>query len=277
MWRFGRPWIGCVLASLLIHGLVLSVAIPRESRTGHEFVEVSLVSGEPRIRPQGAETGGKAAHDRKTGRNTNGAKGDPGTEKVGSFGSEAGRDPAGLAMPRMERTAHGSEASHTEPLVSSELPEKGGFGNATSGAPRGFDKDQGSGDGGMGVGKAASGDERRPSGDGGAGQAIAAFGGPEGPRFVHREMPEYPLYARQRRKEGKVLLMLCITEHGRLLSVEVVEASDPIFADPSVKAVKRSSFAPATQKGVAVPVRTFLPIRFTLNDGTPPSQSRSHE
>ena len=60
--------------------------------------------------------------------------------------------------------------------------------------------------------------------------------------------------------------MVCITENGRLLGVEVVNASDSIFVAPSLEAVKRSTFSPATHNGVPVPTKAILPIRFVLDE-----------
>ncbi len=117
------------------------------------------------------------------------------------------------------------------------------------------------GGGGTGSGKGAGSGTGYSSGIGEAG-----FGSPAGPRFLHREMPEYPHVAKRRKKEGKVVLMLTIDEHGRLLNIEVVEASDPLFVGPSVDAVKKSTFFPAMRNGAPIAVRVMLPIRFSLKD-----------
>jgi protein TonB len=101
-------------------------------------------------------------------------------------------------------------------------------------------------------------------GAGGLGQAM--FGGLGGPRFLRRELPEYPLLARRRKKEGTVSLMVTIDAHGKLIKVDVIAASDPIFVGPSVEAVKKSTFVPANRNGVPVAVKAILPIRFALSD-----------
>jgi TonB family protein len=95
-----------------------------------------------------------------------------------------------------------------------------------------------------------------------------SFGKPDGPRFLYRELPEYPLLARRRKLEGKVLLSVSFNDQGSLMGVEVVEASNQIFIPPSIEAVKRSRFAPATRNGVPVAAKALLPIRFTLHEET---------
>jgi protein TonB len=117
---------------------------------------------------------------------------------------------------------------------------------------------------------------QNPSGGGSGNYGNVQFGGPNGPQFLHREIPEYPLYARRRRKEGKVLLLLHVTEQGRLTSVEVVEASDPVFIGPSLKAVKKSTFTPAIRNGAYVAVKTLLPIRFVLDEEISTAQLRNN-
>lgn len=94
---------------------------------------------------------------------------------------------------------------------------------------------------------------------------IERFGMPDGPRFLNRELPQYPLLARRRKQEGRVVLSISIGENGCVTGIEVMEASNPIFIGPSVEAVKKSSFAPAMRNGVPVASKALLPIRFTLN------------
>lgn len=90
------------------------------------------------------------------------------------------------------------------------------------------------------------------------------FGGDFGPKFLHREMPVYPLIARRLGKEGRVVLRLTIDENGRLLNVEVIEGAGYGFTEAAVEAVKRSTFLPAKIEGRPAPSRAILPIRFTL-------------
>jgi len=90
------------------------------------------------------------------------------------------------------------------------------------------------------------------------------FGSAEGPKFLHREMPVYPLLARRLNKEGRVLLRLTIDERGRLLNVEVIEGAGHGFTESAVEAVRKSSFLPAKKEGKPIPSKALLPIKFTL-------------
>lgn len=90
------------------------------------------------------------------------------------------------------------------------------------------------------------------------------FGSEFGPKFLHREMPVYPMMAKRLGKEGRVLLRLTIDEKGNLLNVEVLEGSGYGFTDAAIEAIKRSAFIPATIDGKPVLTKALLTIKFTL-------------
>jgi len=90
------------------------------------------------------------------------------------------------------------------------------------------------------------------------------LGSPEGPKFLHRELPTYPTIARRIGKEGKVILRLTIDEKGNLLNVEIIENVGYGFTEAAIEAVKRSTFLPAKRGGKSVASRATLPIRFVL-------------
>ncbi|MFN3505753.1 MAG: TonB family protein [Caldimicrobium sp.] len=93
------------------------------------------------------------------------------------------------------------------------------------------------------------------------------FGSNYGPRFLHREMPVYPLIARRLGKEGVVKLRLTIDERGRLLEVEVLEGAGYGFTESALEAVKKSTFIPAYKEGKPIMCKALLTIRFTLRRG----------
>ena len=95
-----------------------------------------------------------------------------------------------------------------------------------------------------------------------------SFGTSEGPRFVHKVIPDYPLSARRMRREGAVVLRLHIDEQGRLLEARVVERAGYGLDEAALDAVRRSTFAPATQAGVPVACWATLAVRFVL-EGKP--------
>jgi periplasmic protein TonB len=94
----------------------------------------------------------------------------------------------------------------------------------------------------------------------------ASFGSPMGPKFRHRKMPEYPMAARKQKREGIVVLAITIDKNGDLKDVEILEASDPLFIKPSIEALKKSSFLPASRNGTPMAVKAILPIRFALQE-----------
>lgn len=93
------------------------------------------------------------------------------------------------------------------------------------------------------------------------------FGGENGPRFLKKEMPVYPVLARRLGKEGRVVLRLTIDEQGRLVHVEILENSGFGFAESAMDAVKRSTFIPAKKENKPFASKAILPIRFTLRRG----------
>ncbi len=90
------------------------------------------------------------------------------------------------------------------------------------------------------------------------------FGEPSGPKFLHREIPSYPLIAKKLGKEGKVLLRLTIDERGNLKNIEVLEKADYGFTESAIDAIKKSTFLPAIENGVPVPSKALLSIKFEL-------------
>ena len=115
----------------------------------------------------------------------------------------------------------------------------------------------GSGSGGTGPGSGVG-----TGGGGPAGPANARFGDADGPQIVYQEKPEYPFAAKKLQKEGKVSLTLTIDEKGKLQNVEVLDATDQMFAASAVEAMKRSKFRPARRGGAPVACRAPYTIRF---------------
>jgi protein TonB len=93
---------------------------------------------------------------------------------------------------------------------------------------------------------------------------ILPFGTATGPNFLRREVPVYPFIARRMNKEGKVLLRLTIDENGKLMNVEVIEASGFGFTEAALDAVRKSTYRPAIKNGNAVFSLALLPVRFRL-------------
>lgn len=95
---------------------------------------------------------------------------------------------------------------------------------------------------------------------------IGAFGMHNGPKFLRKVEPVYPLFARRTGKEGRVLLKLLIDERGELMDIEIVKSGGFGFDASALKAVRMSTFQPAKKDGRLVKSLTNLPIRFVLKD-----------
>ncbi len=92
----------------------------------------------------------------------------------------------------------------------------------------------------------------------------AVFGDVDGPRFLRRVLPSYPLLARRLGREGSVVLKLSIDETGRLVDVEVIEKAGFGFDRAAVEAVKKSTFLPAKRNGKPVRSEALLSVKFVL-------------
>jgi periplasmic protein TonB len=272
--RIKHMWIGYAILSLVIHAAVVSLVLPQSSPVSRETIEVSLLVEDPHLQPEGSRIARMKGSPTKA------------KEKAIPAQSHSAPQPRPAAEQRAKTTAD-SGISEPTPVsrpdvasVSLASTDKSGTVAISQSAhsPGGSTVVDGTGVAGTAVASNTGGSGGvKSGGNGGTGETTTDFGGPDGPRFVHRENPEYPLYARRRKKEGKIVLLLSITEQGKLSSVEVVEASDPLFVGPTLEAIRRSTFTPAMQKGVPVAVRALLPIRFTLNNGLLQSQARSYE
>lgn len=85
----------------------------------------------------------------------------------------------------------------------------------------------------------------------------------EPPQVIVQVPPEYPEMAEQAELEGVVGLQIGIDEFGNVVEARVMQ-SVPGLDQAAIEAVYKWKFKPAKQRDVPVPVRIFVPIRFTL-------------
>lgn len=79
--------------------------------------------------------------------------------------------------------------------------------------------------------------------------------------------PDYPAKARARGWEGRVVLLLDIDAHGRVVSASVAESSGRTALDDAARDAARGwTFAPALREGAAVAGTLRVPVRFELTD-----------
>jgi TonB family protein len=285
-----RKWTAYVLFSLLLHGVVFSLwGMAKETIEPDQFV-VSLVSEASPIgsRPQGALERPRAK--RPAQKEEQPKAGTPQLPRMASSVAAVENQKAD-ADSRPEHPLAGidavvpsastqSEDHRTSPPKAISVAGSAATLAVPGNSPRQLTHSAGVGDRttGRGTGEtsvvAGFGTPTHAAGAGGdttgrnsgAPPIVAVFGTPNGPRFLYRELTEYPLLAKRRRQEGRVVLSLSLSEKGSLTGVEVVEASNAIFVAPSIEAVRRSRFAPATRNGIPVAVKALLPIRFTIKN-----------
>jgi protein TonB len=92
-----------------------------------------------------------------------------------------------------------------------------------------------------------------------------------GPRFAvgspGNPLPRYPLAARRRGLEGRVVLRVHVDPDGRARQVEVrIRSLHPMLDDAAVATLRRWRFEPARRAGVPVAAWVEVPINFRLND-----------
>ena len=92
-----------------------------------------------------------------------------------------------------------------------------------------------------------------------------------GPRFavgsVGNPLPRYPMAARRRGLEGRVVLRVFVGSDGRARSVSVRTGSPhPILDEAAAETLRRWRFEPARQAGVPVAAWVDVPITFRLRD-----------
>lgn len=243
-------WTKYIVASVMIHAAVFSIPLPFTVPRMAGPIEVFILEGPGSSAP----SGGTEKQDRSRGK--------PLLETRRPMAREVARIPLEPSKPVEQKVEPVRTVTETiavpEPVARKDSAE--GI-QPQSGVTVGGREEKASFSSGSGTGTASG------SGRGtGAGDVDAGFGSPSGPRFLHREIPEYPFVARKRKIEGKVVLAVVIDETGRLTKAEVIEASDRVFAEASLEAVKKSTFLPARRNGRPVASRALLPIRFSLTE-----------
>lgn len=239
----GNRWSRYIIISLCVHGLLVSIPVSMVVRERITPIAVSLITQpaplpeERKIKPPPA----KAATPKPAGLN----------EKPAAQRPEEPKDvKAQIVSPGEEkvmRVAPGvGDAQTGVAIAGARVAGTGSVGTAIGGSMPGGT--------GKGAGYGYGGEPRGP--------VDTQFGKGDGPRFVYRQMPEYPFAARRLGKEGRVVLEVIIDEKGALEKVEVLEASDRIFVEPAVDSIKKSRFQSARSNGSPFKARCTMLIRF---------------
>lgn len=78
-------------------------------------------------------------------------------------------------------------------------------------------------------------------------------------------VPQYPKPARRDRIEGEATVCYKINKNGRITNPSVRQSSHKMFAKPSLKAIKQSSYEPIRPDQEVSKVKTCRTYRFLLN------------
>ncbi len=84
------------------------------------------------------------------------------------------------------------------------------------------------------------------------------------PKVVKQVEPQYPELARKAGIEGRVFVKVLVNEQGRVDTVIVLKATNPIFIKPAVAAAKQFVFTPGRQRDKPVKVWVAIPFIFRL-------------
>jgi protein TonB len=102
--------------------------------------------------------------------------------------------------------------------------------------------------------------------------AAAAVAGPLLPPrpisgLASNAKPAYPVAARSRHQQGRVVLRVEVSADGLPLRVTVASSSNhPALDEAALAAVKRWRFSPATRGGVPVAGTAEIPVEFRLEE-----------
>ena len=75
----------------------------------------------------------------------------------------------------------------------------------------------------------------------------------------------YPDMAQRTKTEGKVYVFIYVNENGDVDEVKVVKGIGMVYDEEAVKAIKKTKFTPAMDKGMAVKVKFSLALVFKLS------------
>jgi protein TonB len=87
----------------------------------------------------------------------------------------------------------------------------------------------------------------------------------EPPVPVRTVAPKYPESMRRDGSSGVVTVSCTIDEKGNVQEPKVEKASNTVFAEPALEALRKWKFKPATKGGTAVAIHVSFPIQFSIS------------
>jgi protein TonB len=84
------------------------------------------------------------------------------------------------------------------------------------------------------------------------------------PRTRSQVSPVYPDSAKSLGRVGEVFVEFMVDETGHVVRPRVIRSSDPMFEEPTLRAVERWRFEPGKKNGRVVRFRMAVPVKFNL-------------
>jgi protein TonB len=88
------------------------------------------------------------------------------------------------------------------------------------------------------------------------------------PRTRFQAAPMFPFQAKREGISGEVYVDFTVDEQGKVIEPRVVKSSNPMFDEPTLKAVSKWQFEPGKRNGRIVKFRMTVPVLFSLNEGS---------
>ena len=263
-WQSKYNWIKFAVIALAIHGVVLSLPLSRNAPQAlkERLIDVVVMRQEAPPAPPPAEKVEPRPAPKRVALKER-APAPSAKEQTKPLDAPIPREPQPLEK-KVEPAGAGAGNVLDEQIASQVVPGPGPAGDEgvgiagvnTAGGKVGL----GGGGTGIGIGSGGAGTGTGSGGGGG----VVRLGEP--PAFAYYEEPEYPVRARRLGKEGKVVLELTIDEKGKVMKVDVVEATDQMFVATSVSAAKRWRFRPYKKDSVPVACRVQLGLPFRIQE-----------
>jgi protein TonB len=92
--------------------------------------------------------------------------------------------------------------------------------------------------------------------------------GDKNPQPIAREAPVYSHDLRHDDVEGQVVISFTVTPKGDVANASVVSSTQPRLVRPTLLALSKWKYLPATKDGVPVPSRVIETVCFTMLDSS---------
>jgi protein TonB len=88
------------------------------------------------------------------------------------------------------------------------------------------------------------------------------------PRARFQPTPVYPFEAKHAGITGRVQVDFIVDERGEVQDQRIVNSSNRIFEEATLRAVAKWRFEPGRRQGTIVKFRMTVPVMFNLNEGS---------